>query len=261
MELTETFEKTITNGEVERWRYPRFFSSAIDGDCALVTGDDAKHIAAVLRMKKDDRAVICDNNGTDYLCAITTADKNAVELNILDSQPNKAEASVKLRLFQCMPKSDKMDFIVQKATELGACGIIPVLSARCVSRPDGKSMENKIARYQKICDEAAKQCGRGKIPVVSPLISFSEAVSGFDRSRNGIIFYECGGDRLKDISAGFHGNEIDVFIGSEGGFEPKEVRSAIEAGIRPATLGERILRCETAPVAAISVLMNLTDNL
>lgn len=260
MELVETFEKTITENDIERWRYPRFFSGNI-ADTAVITGDDAKHIATVLRMKSGEKAIVCDNNGTDYLCRIITADKNVVELEILDSQPNKAEASIKLRLFQCLPKSDKMDFIAQKATELGACEIIPVLSARCVSRPDDKSMGNKLARYQKIVDEAAKQCGRGRIPTISPLITLDEAIKSFDRAHNGIIFYECGGEPLKKIVSELHGNVLDVFIGSEGGFEQREVDAAIAAGIVPATLGARILRCETAPIAAISVLMNLTDNL
>lgn len=260
MDLTETFEKTITSGEVERWRYPRFFTENI-GKTAIVTGDDAKHITAVLRMKKGDKAIICDGKGTDFLCRIMEAEKEFVELEILESQPNKAEPSVNLRLFQCMPKSDKMEFIVQKATELGAVEIIPVLSKRCVSRPDKKSAEKKIQRYQKIADEASKQCGRGKIPHVAELTTFEEAVKSVDKSDLGIIFYECGGKSLKELTEGFNGREISVFIGCEGGFEPEEIRLAMKYGICPASLGERILRCETAPVAAIAVLMNLTGNL
>lgn len=260
MKLSKSFEKTITKEEIERWRYPRFFTENI-GETAVVTGDDAKHISTVLRMKTGEKAVICDNKGTDYLCRILSSDKSAIVLEIIDSQPNKAEANIKLRLFQCLPKSDKMDFIVQKATELGASEIIPVLSARCVSRPDEKSMEKKIIRYQKICDEAAKQCGRGIIPKVSSLITFADAVKSFDGSHNGIIFYECGGEKLKNIVSEFNGNIIDVFIGSEGGFEQGEIDAAVKAGIKTATLGERILRCETAPISAISILMNLTDNM
>ena len=260
MKLNESFEKTITSGEVERWRYPRFFTDNI-GETAVITGGDASHITKVLRMKRGDLAVICDGNGTDMLCRITSASDGAVELEILDRRRSEGEPTVYLRLFQCMPKSDKMDFIVQKAVELGAAEVIPVISKRCVSRPDPKSAEKKRERWQRIADEAAKQCGRGRIPSVGGMIPFDEAVAGFGAADTcGIIFYECGGKRLGEIVSGYV-RRIDVFIGSEGGFEEAEVNLAQAAGITPATLGTRILRCETAPVAAIAVLMNLTNNM
>ena len=258
--FSESFEKTITSEEVERWRYPRFFTENI-GETVVITGSDAAHITKVLRMKRGDLAVICDGNGTDMLCRILTASDGAAELEILDRRPSEGEPTVYLRLFQCMPKSDKMDFIVQKAVELGAAEVIPVISKRCVSRPDRKSAEKKRERWQRIADEAAKQCGRGRLPEVGGMIGFDEAVRSFDGSDTcGIIFYECGGKRLGEIVSGSQ-RKIDVFIGSEGGFEEAEVGLAGKAGIVPATLGSRILRCETAPVAAIAVLMNLTNNM
>ncbi|MBQ9484483.1 MAG: 16S rRNA (uracil(1498)-N(3))-methyltransferase [Ruminiclostridium sp.] len=260
MKLNEGFEKTITPESVERWRYPRFFTENV-GECAVITGSDAAHITKVLRMKRGDLAVVCDGNGTDMLCRITSASDGAVELEILDRRASEGEPTVYLRLFQCMPKSDKMDFIVQKAVELGAAEVIPVISKRCVSRPDPKSAEKKRGRWQRIADEAAKQCGRGRIPAVGSMIAFDEAVGRFGGNEScGIIFYECGGKRLGEIVAGEPRN-IDIFIGSEGGFEEEEVGLAKKAGIVPATLGTRILRCETAPVAAIAVLMNLTNNM
>lgn len=259
MKLNESFEKTITEEQVEQWRYPRFFTSDI-GETAVVSGSDAAHISQVLRMKNGDMAVICDGDCTDYLCRIISASKNFVEFEILGKQPCEAEPSVYLRLFQCMPKSDKMDFIVQKAVELGASEIIPVLSKRCVSRPDEKSAAKKSERWQKIADEASKQCGRGRIPKVGEMISFAEAVKSSE-DRCGILFYECGGELLTDIAGNMKSGNIDIFIGSEGGFEESEVSLAQAAGIRTATLGKRILRCETAPVAAISILMNMTGNM
>lgn len=261
MKLNESFEKTITGESVERWRYPRFFTENI-AETALITGSDAQHISKVLRMKRGDLAVICDGNGTDCLCRISEAGESAVVLDVLDRKPSEGEPSVYLRLFQCMPKSDKMDFIVQKAVELGAAEVIPVISKRCVSRPDPKSAAKKRERWQRIADEAAKQCGRGRIPSVGETVAFSEAVSLFDAETScGIIFYECGGKKLRDIAEGRELQKIDVFIGSEGGFEIEEVELAKKRGIVPATLGSRILRCETAPVAAIAVLMNLTNNM
>lgn len=261
MELNEGFEKTITTDKIERWRYPRFFTENI-GETAVVTGSDALHISQVLRMRSGDMAVLCDGQKNDYLCRVISADKNAAEFEILDKQLNEAEPSVNLRLFQCVPKGDKLEFIVQKAVELGASSVIPVLSKRCVSRPDPKSAAKKRERYRKIADEASKQCGRGIIPEIGEMISFSEAVKSFDRENStGIIFYECGGETLNDIVSQAGVKNIDIFIGSEGGFEEKEVELAVSQGIIPATLGKRILRCETAPVAAISVLMNLTGNM
>ena len=258
--FSESFEKTITSESVERWRYPRFFTDNI-GETAVITGSDAAHITKVLRMTRGDLAVICDGNGCDMLCRITGASDGAVELEILDKRPSEGEPTVYLRLFQCVPKSDKMDFIVQKAVELGASEIIPVISKRCVSRPDPKSAVKKRERWQRIADEAAKQCGRGRIPEVGDMIGFGEAVGSSDGAGGcGIIFYECGGMRLGEIVTD-KVSRIDVFIGSEGGFEEAEVELAKKAGIIPATLGKRILRCETAPVAAIAVLMNLTNNM
>lgn len=260
MELNEEFEKTVTDEKIERWRYPRFFTENI-GKTAVLTPEDSKHICQVLRMKQGDYAVICDGNCTDYLCRLINPDKNAAELEIIDRQKNEAEASIYLRLFQCCPKSDKMEFIVQKATELGACEIIPIISKRCVSRPDPKSAEKKRERYMKIAEEAAKQCGRGRIPKVMPMISFETAVKNFDMNNTGLLFYECGGQSINEIMSGKTNGTVDIFIGSEGGFEAAEAELAAAHGIKPASLGKRILRCETAPVAAISVLMNVTGNM
>lgn len=258
MKLNESFEKTITAEDVERWRYPRFFGDN-SGETAVISGGDAVHISRVLRMKPGELVIVCDGEGTDCLCRITDAGESAVVLDVLDRRASEGEPSVRVRLFQCMPKSDKMDFIVQKAVELGASEVIPVISKRCVSRPDGKTAAKKRERWQRIADEAAKQCGRGRIPSVGEMIGFDEAVRAHDNGL-GVLFYECGGDRLNDlVSAGT--SCIDIYIGSEGGFEPAEAELARSAGIRLATLGTRILRCETAPVAALAVLMNLTNNM
>ena len=259
--LNESFEKTVTSEMIERWRYPRFFCGNI-GKTVIITGGDAAHITRVLRMRAGDLAIVCDCAGNDLLCRITAAAESAVELEILERKPSEGEPTVALRLFQCLPKSDKMDFIVQKAVELGASEIVPVISKRCVSRPDGKSAAKKSERWQRIAEEAAKQCGRGKIPAVGEMLSLEQAVKcSAESGAVGIFFYECGGVRLNDIPDIAPARNIDVFIGSEGGFEPWEAELAQKSGLTAATLGTRILRCETAPVAAIAVLMNITKNL
>ena len=262
MKLNEDFEKTITSESVEEWRYPRFFSGNADDSTVVIDGTDAANISRVLRMRKGDLAVVCDCRGNDLLCRITSASDKLVELDIIGRKPSAGEPDIRLRLFQCLPKSDKMDFIVQKAVELGAAEVIPVISKRCVSRPDAAGADKKRIRWQRIAEEAAKQCGRGIIPQVGAAVSFEEAVRSFDSGKStGIFFYECGGKKLNDIIGKEKHDNIDIFIGSEGGFEREEAQLAENAGITAATLGTRILRCETAPIAAISVLMNLTNNM
>ncbi len=247
--------------ELERWRYPRFFSDNIDpdSDTIVIDSEDAKHITSVLRMKKGDKAIICDKNCTDYLCELENGDKNYAEFRIIESKRNSAEPDVEITLFQAVPKNDKLDFIVQKATELGAARIVPFISKRCVSKPDSKSAEKKVQRLQRICYEASKQCGRGIIPKVMPFTDFKSAVNSIDDDTTALIFYECGGEKIKNID--LSKKKIAIFIGSEGGFEKEEVDFAISKGFISAYLGERILRCETAPIAALAVLMNVTENL
>lgn len=247
--------------DIERWRYPRFFSDNIDTENkkAYTNEEDAKHITAVLRMKIGDKAIICDKKRNDYLCELCAGDKAFAEFNIIECKENNAEPDIEVTLYQALPKSDKLDFIVQKAVELGAARIVPYVSKRCVSRPDAKSAEKKIVRLQRIAYEAAKQCGRGIIPQVMPFTDFKTAVNSVSNDTLPLIFYECGGEKIKNID--FSKRKIAVFIGSEGGFEKEEVDYALKHSFTSAYLGERILRCETAPIAALAVLMNVTENL
>jgi len=235
----------------ENWKHPRFFSD----DAETLSKEDAFHAEKVLRLVSGDKITVCDGKGTDYFCVY----KGGGRFDVVGSAANTAEADINLRLFQCMPKSDKFDFIVQKAVELGASAVFPVVSSRCASRPAQKSQAAKVLRYRKIAYEAAKQCGRGIIPQVGEFSAFDKAVGGFNKRRLGIIFYECGGKPLGEVLNG--SKDIDIFIGSEGGFSKGEIELAESAGIVPVTLGKRILRVETAPVAAISILMNMTGNM
>ena len=238
---------------------PRFFTDNITDNKAVISGDDAKHIVKVLRCRVGEKITICDLLGYDYECEIAELGENVV-LNILSKAENKTEPTVKVHLFQALPKSDKMEMIIQKAVELGVCEITPVMTARCVSRPDDSKMSKKIARYNAVAKEAAKQSGRGIIPVVNSVLSYKEALEKMCESDKAIIFYENGGERVnniidKDIKS------VSVIIGSEGGFEESEVNLAKEKGAFVATLGERILRCETAPLASLAIIMNITENM
>jgi 16S rRNA (uracil1498-N3)-methyltransferase len=233
---------------------PRFFTNHIRGDTALITGGDAAHIAGSLRMKPGESLTICDLAGTDYDCKILSADSGEVSLRILSRRPSAGESRLHIRLFQALPKGDKLEFIVQKATELGAAEIIPVLTSRCISRPDAKSMEKKKPRLQKIAEEAAKQSGRGRIPVVGGLLSFDKALEEMATSEKALFFYEHATVALRE-QIGADMTSVSLFIGSEGGFSPEEAEKAREAGLLVTGLGARILSCETAPLCAISAIL------
>ena len=244
----------------ERWRYPRFFTKNISENTAVISGEDVKHITSVLRMRTGDIAVLCDGRGTDLLTELTAVSEGCCEFKILEKTPNLAEPTIHLRLFQAMPKGDKMDFIVQKAVECGASEIIPIFSKRCVSRPNEKTLAKKIPRWQKIAYEAAKQCGRGIIPKVGEAADISGMKKLISPQNTEILFYECSETPLNEAVREF-GKNVDIVIGSEGGFEPSEAEELQKLGFVAASLGKRILRCETAPIAAISVLMNITGNM
>lgn len=246
--------------KMERWRYPRFFTENISDDTAVVSGEDAEHIGRVLRMRAGDIAVLCDGHRRDYLARLQELTKETCVFEILESSENLAEPSIHLRLFQAMPKGDKLEFIIQKAVECGASEIVPFFSKRCVSRPDERQLSKKLPRYRKIALEAAKQCGRGIIPTVGETVNFSDLKALFSPENTGILFYECCNTPLTQAVPKI-GKYVDVVIGSEGGFEPAEAEELQALGFAAASLGKRILRCETAPVAAISVLMNLTGNM
>ncbi len=252
----------ITEQEVkmERWRYPRFFTDNISEECAVVSGEDVKHIASVLRMRRGDLAVLCDGARNDYLAELEETADSCSTFRIIEKSVNEAEPDIHLRLFQAMPKGDKMEFIVQKAVECGASEIIPIFTKRCVSRPDEKQLAKKLTRYQKIALEAAKQCGRGIIPSVEKSVNFSDLKNFISPENTGIMFYECSDVPLKCAVSEFKRN-VDVVIGSEGGFEPYEAEELQRLGFAAVSLGKRILRCETAPIAAISILMNMTGNM
>lgn len=236
----------------------RFFLPGIKDDVFSLPEELSRHIARSLRMKEGDRVIICDGRGNDLSCEIISASQ-LVTVKVISKSLNTTEPSIKVKLYQALPKGDKFSFIVQKAVELGVSEIIPVLSSRCVARPDPKAMAKKVERYNKIALEAAQQSGRGKVPEVKDMISFREAVLK-EKGKESILFYECATNSLsaaikKDIE------EISIFVGSEGGFEPSEVEFAEENHIKILSLGKRILRCETAPIAALSAIMYETGNL
>ena len=236
---------------------PRFFTDDISPDIIHISGENGRHIAKSLRMRPGEELTLCDGKGSDCRCTVTEISGDEVFVKVEERVKSSSEPDVFLRLCQCLPKSDKMDLITQKVTELGVSEIIPVNSEFCIAKMAGKE-EKKIARWQKIALEAAKQSGRGIIPNFASPLSFKEAVEKLPGEK--ILFYEHGGEALKDIITP-EMKEISIFIGPEGGFSKDEVEFAKAHGVRTATLGPRILRTETAPITAASLIMYMTGNL
>ncbi len=238
---------------------PWFFTEEnIQSDNYILTGENALHIEKSLRMKKGEEITLCTPDKTQCECVIEKIIPGQVYVDIKEKFPCKNEPDVEITLYQALPKGDKMDYIVQKCVELGVSKIVPVISARCVSRPDEKSLKKKIIRWQKIALQASMQSRRGIIPKITEAKSFDDAVKETDEEKK-IIFYECSGESVKALLLE-KVKSIGIFIGSEGGFEEEEVEAVLARGGSKATLGKRILRAETAPLAALSIIMYQTGN-
>ncbi|MDO5123175.1 MAG: 16S rRNA (uracil(1498)-N(3))-methyltransferase [Eubacteriales bacterium] len=239
---------------------PWFFTNEeLEDDSCLIIGEDSRHIEKSLRMRIGEELTLVSPEQVESLCEITEFTQEGVRVCVKAQKPCENEPKVNVTLYQSLTKGDKMDFIVQKAVELGVHRIVPVLSARCISRPEEKQMKKKIERWQKIASGAASQSCRGKIPQVEDMLAFPKALEDA-KDKKAIIFYEGGGEKLSSLVSTDTGGDIGIFIGSEGGFEPLEVEQAKARGVVPATLGKRILRAETAPLAALSSIMLLTGN-
>lgn len=234
---------------------PRFFVENVESDIVEINGEDARHIALSLRMKNGEHLVLCDGKGREADAVITEAFPETVVLNIVERRNSSAEPETEVVLYQALPKFDKLEYIVQKSVELGVSKIVPFLSSRCISRPDEKTMKKKLERLRKISDEAAKQSGRGKLPEIGELLSFKNAVLEMSKAETPILFFEHANYPLSEVMQNRTVGKITVMVGSEGGFSDDEAAFAVEHGVLSVSLGPRILRCETAPVAALSAIM------
>jgi 16S rRNA (uracil1498-N3)-methyltransferase len=223
-----------------------------------ILGTDVNHIRNVLRMKIGEQLKISDGNNRNYLCEIARLDKEEILCHVLESELPDTELSSRLVLFQGLPKSDKMELIIQKAVELGAAEIVPVATRRTIVRMDEKKAAKKVQRWNSIAESACKQSGRSRIPVVSKVVNFEEALNYARQLDHRLIPYELADnmeDTRKILSSIEKGQSVGIFIGPEGGFEREEVEQAMTYGTKPVTLGRRILRTETAGLAMLSVLM------
>ena len=241
---------------------PKYFTlpENISGDTIQLDEETSLHLSRVLRCGIGDKITVGDGSDIDYDCEIADITKKCVTAKILDKHLNLNEPSVKITLYQGLPKGDKMELIIQKCVEIGVCGIIPVKTARSIVNWDKKA-DKKIERWNKIAKSAAEQCGRGKIPAVGEIMTFKQAVEDSKKYSGRLIPYENEQKNgLKQFCDNFTGESIAVFIGPEGGFSPEEIELARQSGILPVTLGKRILRTETAGlVTAVILLHRLED--
>lgn len=225
---------------------------------AWIAGADMRHICQVLRMREHDTLRISNGSDRSYICRIAAFEEGRIRLDLLEEDPEGTELPSKIYLFQCLPKGDKMEWVIQKNTELGIAGIFPVASKRSVVRLDGKKAEAKVARWQTIAKSAAEQSKRLVIPEVGRVLSFEEAlVRGKDLDLRVIPYENAEGiEATREwLDSVRPGASIGILIGPEGGFEREEAMRAVEEGWKPLTLGRRILRTETAGMALTAALM------
>ena len=244
----------------------RFFcekSQIADGKVSI-TGEDVRHIRNVLRMRPGEMLLVSCGDEWEYTCRIASLSEDEVRADIIDAQKPGKELPSRITLFQCLPKGDKMETVIQKAVELGAAEIVPVASKRCVVKLDGKKAAARVTRWNAIAESAAKQAKRMIIPEVHEILSFREALQYAQIPDSVLLIpYENAEGMQKTrtlLSAIAPGRPVAVLIGPEGGFDEAEVEEAERAGFQTITLGKRILRTETAGMTVLSILMYLLES-
>lgn len=235
----------------------RFFVSDAqwNTDFMVLTGENADH-AKVLRLKLGEEVCVSDGAGNECVCTVSDISPGQYSLVVKSSGESNCEPNVAVSVYMALPKADKLEHVIQKATELGAAEIITFPTARCVSRPDEKSLAKKLERWQKIAASAAEQCGRGRIPKVIVLKSYEDALTRAASANLSILFYENEhSNTLQNVLKCSSFQSVSILTGPEGGLEQREVELAEQKGFQICTLGRRILRCETAPLCALSAIM------
>lgn len=235
-------------------------NSKISNNSAVIEGKDAEHLVKVMRLRVGDAFCICDGVSREYDAVLTHISELYVEAALGECREPGTEPYCPITLYQCLPKGDKMEIVIQKAVELGATDIVPVLSDRCISRPDQKSLKKKLERWQRISEAASAQCGRCRIPTIHQDISFENACREM-QGKTSFVCYEGVADMhisrlLRDVSQK-RSDGISFLIGPEGGIADREIELARAMGIKTVSLGDRIMRTETASgfvLAAIEVL-------
>ena len=229
----------------------KIFVTSIEGSNVVLTGDNHAHLAYAMRSRVGDEVIVCCDK-IDYYCSIIKISKNETVLAINSYTPVTTEPEIEITLFPAILKGDKMEFVVQKTTELGVCEISPFVSKNCECRVQAV----RIDRLKKIAEEASKQCGRGIIPTINEVCAFDNVVDSLKNFDYVVFPYEHAvKPDLKEFLRSKNGKRVAIVVGSEGGFTESEVEQMKNAGAKPITLGSRIMRAETASVAVTSVVM------
>lgn len=236
---------------------PKFFvaNNQIKDNIIEIIGDDVNHIVNVLRLSKKDEITITDKEyNVSYNSEIEELSKESVICKILNKIEDTTEINIDVTIFQGIPKAEKMEYIIQKTTELGVKRIIPVSMRRCIVKLEGKDEKKKIERWQKIAEVAAKQSGRDVIPKIENVLNVKEVVDKIKESEVFLIAYE--NEKETSLKEVLKNNKnikrISILVGPEGGLEENEIEILKQAGAKTITLGKRILRTETAPIAMLS---------
>ncbi len=242
---------------------PKFFISDESheiSDIIHLSGNDAHHVSKTLRMKVGDSLVLTSSDGVDYSCVIDSFTADTVFMKVIDKTKNDVEGNVSISLFQALVKGDKMETVIQKSVELGVNDIYPVSASRSVMKLDKSGEAKKLERWNRIALEASKQCGRGKVPVVHPVISFEECVKKLLEFDTKFFCYELADTKtLKDVINNKSFSSVGFYIGPEGGVSNEEAQLALESGIEAVSLGRLILRTETAGPAVMAMLLYETQ--
>ncbi len=229
----------------------------IKGNKAVITGQDAKHIEKVLRMRIKDKVLFTDGKGKDFTSTITKISSKEVKLDIKETYNSKFESPVQITIFQGLLKDSKMDILIRHLTELGVYAFTPLFCERTIPRPDKKRIDSRMKRWEKITQEALKQCNRSILPKINTPVKFSDIIENCTLFDLKILFWESATRRLSELK---HKNEdikkIGILIGPEGGFSKEEATLAKSAGFKTCWLGPRILRAETASITACSLIQH-----
>jgi len=242
----------------------RFFvePGLLQGESVVLTGELCRHIATVLRLKEGDTIRLADGTGREAVASITAVEKEGIRVAIRQMANAAAGDTPRITIYQGLPKGEKLELILQKCTELGASEIVPFMAARSITRLEGDKLEKRVARWQKIAQEAARQSERGTVPLVGFAPGMAQLLQRDEHELRLLLWEEEEEQSLREVlAAAQRPKSIAVIIGPEGGLTPDEAAMARAAGYRPVTLGKRILRTETAGLAVISILQYLWGDL
>ncbi len=228
----------------------------INGNKAKITGQDAKHITKVLRMRPKDKILFTDGNGRDFISTITEISSQEVMLDITETINSKFESPVQITIFQGMLKDSKMDTLVRHLTELGIYAWTPLLCKRSIPRPDKKRIDSRLKRWEKIAIEALKQCNRSILPKINKPVTFPDIIENCSKFDLKITFWENATLPVNSLKKNKNIKKIGILIGPEGGFSKEETALAEKAGFQTLWLGPRVLRAETASITACSLIQH-----